>query len=207
MEDQEHNFSLIDWRSKNSQRVCRSTFAGETMACCEAVEHALYLRYLFISFAKGTLVLEEVCGEIVSLHCITDCKSLFDHLHREGTPKAPSEKRLAIDLAGLRQILMREALQQFKSEHGHDVDLTPDLPCRPPIYWVLTELQMADILTKEINSTEWWATIKRGKLFLPFKSKRDQYRNIKTFDQCQCTASVMFLISYLHISFCNLAIT
>ena len=106
---------------------------------------------------------------------------MFDHLHREGTPKAPSEKRLAIDLAGLRQILMREALQQFRAEHGDGIDPTPDLPCRPPIHWVPTELQMADILTKEMNPTEWWATIERGKLFLPFKSKRDQYRNLKTF--------------------------
>jgi len=59
MESQDHDFSLIDWRSKSGQRVCRSTFAVETMACCEAVEHALYLRCLFVSFAKGIRISEE----------------------------------------------------------------------------------------------------------------------------------------------------
>ena len=149
LEGEEHDFSLIDWRSKSSQRVCRSSFAGETMVCCEAVEHAVYLRSLFLSFASGCMVSEVCGGEKAPLHCITDCKSLFDHLHREGTPKAPSEKRLAIDLAGLRQILMREAKQQFVSEHGPDLDPTPERPCRPPIHWAPTELQLADILKKK----------------------------------------------------------
>ena len=176
LEGEEHDFSLIDWRSKSSQRVCRSTFAGETMACCEAVEHAVYLRSLFLSFASGCMVSEVCGGEKAPLHCITDCKSLFDHLHREGTPKAPSEKRLAIDLAGLRQILMREAKQQFISEHGPDLDPTPERPCRPPIHWVPTELQLADILTKELKSAEWWLTMAKGRLFLPFKKQRDQCR-------------------------------
>ena len=141
------------------------------MACCEAVEHVLYLFF----FAKGILISEEVCGEIVFSHCITDCKGLFDHLHREGTPKAPSQEGLAIGLAGLRQILMREALQQFKKEHGANVDPTPDLPCRPPIHWAPTALQMADILTIERNPAD-WAIIERVKLLLPRRSKRDQYR-------------------------------
>ena len=35
------NASVVDWRSKASSRVCRSTFAGETMACGEALETAL----------------------------------------------------------------------------------------------------------------------------------------------------------------------
>ena len=102
--------------------------------------------------------------------------SKYDHLLREGTPKAPTEKRLAIDLAGLRQILMKEARHQFVKKHGADQEPTPSMPCRPPIHWVPTELQLADILTKELKSTEWWATMERGRLFLPFRKQRDQYR-------------------------------
>ena len=94
LDGEESDFSLIDWRSK---RVCRSTFAGETMACCEALEHSIYLRSLFVSFAEGRVVSEADCGAYVPIHCITDCKSLYDHLLREGTPKAPTEKRLAIE--------------------------------------------------------------------------------------------------------------
>ena len=35
VDGEESDFSLIDWPSKFRQRVCRSTFAGETMACCK----------------------------------------------------------------------------------------------------------------------------------------------------------------------------
>ena len=176
MEGQERQFSLVDWRSKSSQRVCRSTFAGETMACCEAVEHTIYLRSLFVSFAKGMMIPEDQCGAGMPMHFITDCRSLFDHLHREGTPKAPTEKRLAIDLAGLRQVLNLEAKHQFCSLHGAGVEPTPDLPCRVPLHWIPTELQLADVLTKEKKGAEWWASVSKGKLFLPFKNRRDQYR-------------------------------
>ncbi len=176
LEGEESDFSLVDWRSKSSQRVCRSTFAGETMACCEALEHSLYLRSLFISFSMGHLIKEEDCGAHAPIHCITDCKSLYDHLLREGTPKAPTEKRLAIDLAGLRQILMKEARHQFVMKYGANQEPTPSMPCRPPIHWIPTELQLADILTKELKSAEWWTTMEKGRLFLPFKKQRDQYR-------------------------------
>ena len=115
----------------------------------EALEHSIYLRSLFMSFAEGRLVQEKDCGAYVPIHCITNCKDLYDRLMREGTPKAPTEKRLAIDLAGPRQILMKEARHQFAKKHGDNQEPTPSMPCRPPIHWVPTELQLADILTKD----------------------------------------------------------
>lgn len=105
----------------------------------EALEHSIYLRSLFISFAEGRLVQEKDCGAYVPIHCITDCKDLYDRLMREGTPKAPTEKRLAIDLAGPRQILMKEARHQFAKKHGDNQEPAPSMPCRPPIHWVPTE--------------------------------------------------------------------
>ena len=65
------------------------------------------------------------------LKCISDCKSLFDHLHREGVPRVPSDKRLAIDLAALRQAFSWETING-----------------KIPLYWVPTNFQLADILTK-----------------------------------------------------------
>ena len=38
----------------------------------------------------------------------TDCKSLYDSVHRAGGPRAPSEKRLLVDLAALRQMVQQE---------------------------------------------------------------------------------------------------
>lgn len=133
---------------------------------------SIYLRSLFLSMAKGTVIPENEAGAHAPLHCITDCKSLFDHIHREGAPKAPSEKRLAIDLAGLRQVLTQEAKHLWMKNHSGEP--TPDQPCRPPIHWVPTEVQLADVLTKEMKPNDWWAMINKGMLQLPFKSRRDR---------------------------------
>lgn len=100
-------FSVVDWKSKASHRVCRSTFAGETMAGCEAFENCMFLRSLFLSFRLGRRITEGQAGKYMDVHLITDCRSLYDHVHREGIPRAPSENRLAIDLAGLRQGLKK----------------------------------------------------------------------------------------------------
>ena len=90
LRNREANFSMIDWKSKASTRVCRSTFAGETMACGDAVESALYLRGILASFMRGRLIPENEAGEVIPLHLFTDCKSLFDHLRRDGVPRPPS---------------------------------------------------------------------------------------------------------------------
>ena len=68
------------------------------MACGDALESGLFLRGLLVSFLKGRIVPEEECGSVMPLHLFTDCRSLYDHLHREGVPKPPSEKRLATSL-------------------------------------------------------------------------------------------------------------
>lgn len=148
------NFSLVDWKSKASQRVCRSTFAGETMACSEALEGALFLRGLFMSFGTGVRVPDHQGGAYHPLHLITDCRSLYDHIHREGIPRAPSEKRLAIDLAGLKQALVIEAEHQWRKKHGDPFKPIPETPLRPPLHWLPTQEQMADLLTKRLKPDE-----------------------------------------------------
>ena len=139
------------------------------MACCDGLESALFLRCLFLTFTQGRMVVEAESGQFASVHAVTDCKSLFDHLHREGVPKAPSEKRLAIDLAGLRQIMMREARFQWLETFGGAFEPTPEKPCRPPLHWLPTHLQLADILTKHLNANEWWEMIGRGSFDFPLR--------------------------------------
>ncbi len=168
LDGEEGSFSLMDWRSKSSQRVCRSTFVGETMVCCDPLEPSLYLRSLFISFAQGHLIDENEWGAHIPVYCIFHCKSLYDHLLREGTPKAPIEKRLAIDLADLSQILMKEARHQFLKKFGANQEPTPSMPCRPPIHRIPTELSLAVILTKELKAVEWWTPIEKGRFFSRF---------------------------------------
>ena len=100
--------SVLDWKSSANPRVCRSTFAAETTACSEAIEMGQYVRSFVETVLTGQLCrVESLSGK--KLKCISDCKSLFDHLHREGVPRVPSDKRLAIDLAALRQAFSRES--------------------------------------------------------------------------------------------------
>eukprot|EP00913_Durusdinium_trenchii_P017481 g16427.t1 len=168
----EGRFSLVDWKSRGCHRVCRSTFAGETMACNEAMGDVIYLRGLLLSMVHGEVVSESKAGEKMAVHLVTDCKSLFDHVHREGIPKAPTEKRLAIDLASLRQCLMQEALHQWKKVYGANTPMAPEKPCRPPLHWLPTGAQLADIMTKWMKPDNWWDTLSAGVLHLPLKLQK-----------------------------------
>ena len=143
------NFSVLEWKSASTKRVCRSTFAAETMTCSEGIEVGQYVRSFFRSMLNGCLMkVEDLHGQ--HLRCLSDCKSLFDHLNKEGIPKVPSDRRLAIDLAAIRQGLT------FEKRGGSF-----------PLHWIPTHTQLADILTKPLNSEKWWEQI-QSKLRLPF---------------------------------------
>ena len=66
MQNSQHPGCMVDWRSKASTRVCRSTFAGETMACGDALETALFIRGLLVSFRDGDLLSEREAGGTTS---------------------------------------------------------------------------------------------------------------------------------------------
>jgi hypothetical protein len=162
---------VVDWRSKASSRVCRSTFAGETMACGDALEGALFLRGLLASFLKGRLIREDEAGAFIPLHLFTDCRSLYDHLHRDGIPKPPSEKRLAIELSAIRQALAIESRHQWARQYGR-VPLRPDRPIKPPLHWLPTDKQWADILTKKMQGKSWWEALGEGLSRFPLAVQR-----------------------------------
>ena len=164
-------FSTLDWKSKASSRTCRSSFAGETMACGEAMEVVLFLRSLFVSMRLGRSVKDDEAAKYHNLHLLTDCRSLYDHIHSEGTPKAPADKWLAVDLADIRQTLMREARCQWCQKHGDSGEQTADKPFRPPLHWIPTEDQLADMLTKGMRPDRWWSTCDAGLIKLPLKER------------------------------------
>ncbi|CAE7689238.1 unnamed protein product [Symbiodinium sp. CCMP2592] len=131
------NMSVSDWKSRAGQRVCRSTFGAETQASVEGLEAAQYMRSFFETVIKGELVKVE-CAT-TPLLCLSDCRSLYDHIHKEGLPRVASDRRLAIDLAALRQGLRWERWY-------------PKLP----MAWVPSALQLADVLTKPKDPHDWW---------------------------------------------------
>jgi len=110
----------------------------------------------------------------VGFHCITDCKSLYDHIHREGTPKASADKRLVIDLAALRQVLAREGRLQWEKQYNLSSGdpVTLERPCSPPLHCLPAGEQLADILTKFMKAEAWWSCIKDGTVALPLRSSQ-----------------------------------
>ena len=72
----------------------------------EGVEGGQYLRSFFETIEAGELI--SVDRARSPLLCLSDCRSLYDHIHKEGVPRVPTDRRLAIDLAALRQALRAE---------------------------------------------------------------------------------------------------
>ena len=135
-------FSIADWKSRAGQRVCRSTFGAETQACVEGLETGQYMRSMYETLKTGQLV--SVPQAVMPILCLSDCRSLFDHLTRQGVPRVPSDKRLAVDLAALRQSLKSERINS-----------------QLPVAWIPGETQLGDVLTKPQNPASWWERIQR----------------------------------------------
>ena len=105
------------------------------------------MRALFETLTRGELV--KVEESQVPLLCLSDCRSLYDHVHRQGVPRIPSDRRLAVDLAALRQALRAEQWDE-----------------KLPLAWLPSSFQLADILTKPKDPAEWWATF-QSRLLVP----------------------------------------
>ena len=139
--------TILDWKSGACERVCRSTFAAETMACGTATETGDFIVRFLETLLTGKLARTSSRFE---MRYLSDCRSLYDHLTRDGVPRVPTCKRLAIDLAGIRE----------------------DLKSLGRIAWVPTEAQLADILTKPLRAEGWWNTV-RNPIRLTFREEID----------------------------------
>ena len=152
-------FSVLDWKSKAGQRVCRSTFSAETQACVEGVEAGQHVRALYETLVAGYLV--KVEDSEIPMLCLSDCRSLYDHIHKQGVPRVPSDRRLAVDLAALRQGLKCE-----------------QWTAKLPLAWVASGHQLGDILTKPQDPTRWWKFL-HEKLLVPIDLGGDARINKK----------------------------
>ena len=85
---------VVGWKSQACPRVCRSTFAAETMAALGGWEDALAFRaYVAGALRPGVATTrEEMSRDLFPIVSVTDCKSLYDNVHRVGGPRAPTEK-------------------------------------------------------------------------------------------------------------------
>ena len=150
--------TLVDGKSHTIKRVVHSTFAGEVMAACEGMGAAIYLRGLLLECLQGRQATTQVdvkSREMLPLIGVTDCKSVFDCVHRDGVLKLPSEKRLGLEVASLREMVTEEA-----------GDIDPTKLHALPFRWVPTEFQLADCLTKGMDGSALRHVITTGQFSL-----------------------------------------
>ena len=129
------------------------------MSACEAVSAAIYTRAVILECLSGDhkrVLKDPQLHKLLPIVAITDCKSVYDTDHREGTIKLPSEKRLGLDVASLKEMLKAEV----------DVDAPPTKMGTIPILWVPTKHQLADVLTKAMDGSALREAITSGKLTL-----------------------------------------
>ena len=97
--------SVVSWASHRIKRVVRSTLAAEAMGLSTAVEHADFVRAAMSELCDATFVLRDWLQGIKRWLQIwvVDAKSVYDSLRKESS--LPSDRRLAIDVACLRDTL------------------------------------------------------------------------------------------------------
>ena len=128
--DEESKWTPFCWRSYKMPRVVASTLAGEAQAFASASGVAEWVSLMLVEAQQGSLDLREshkLLGK-VPVFGITDCKSLHDAVHSVSSPSKVEDKRVAIDLAIIRQAVERTGMK---------------------VRWCPTELMLADSLTKD----------------------------------------------------------
>ena len=129
--------SLLDWRSRRIQRQCRSTLAAETMSLDCGFDSGIFVRELLAeTLVKSYSPIQsgQLPPGLLEVHPITDCRSLYDLLTKDGPVSSTQEKRLTIDV---------EAIKQSAAEFDVDGE-----ELRGTFKWVDTTRQLADHLTK-----------------------------------------------------------
>ena len=156
---------VLEYHSSVIRRVCRSTLQAETLSMVLGYENAEHLRAVLYGLEHGgdrpDLVQAMDARKVV---LFTDCKSLEQHLRQPGLHTV-GDKRLAIDLSALRQLIWRPP--------GEDVG-DPVLADAPPptatttTKWIDTATMIADGLTKRMKSAQIDDLMKNGKAALSF---------------------------------------
>ena len=127
-------FHPIEYHSNVTPRLCRSTLQSETLCMVHYYGEAEHLRSVLHGLRRwpSKLWLESASHGLhphLPLYHFTNCRSLETHLHQGGTG-ATGDKRLAIDLSYLRQVLWR----QCGEEHGDPLWRPCARGCNHPCY-------------------------------------------------------------------------
>ena len=127
------------------------------MSCSEAMEACIAFRGAFLETVHPDLDLLDIDPDTLPIVTVTDCKSLYDTMHRDGQPKAPTERRLEIDLAALRQMYNFEI-----SHEGGELERGV-----VPLRWVPTAKMLADAMTKMCDPSALIEALRKGEIHVP----------------------------------------
>eukprot|EP00435_Cladocopium_sp_Y103_P041079 s1210_g11.t1 len=118
------------WRSYKMPRAVSSTLAAESQAMSTGTGTVEWLALLLSEILDGPLDVK-LCRERLQNRkpiLITDCKSLYDHLHSPSSPTSIEDRRTSIDV-----VIIRESIRLLQAH----------------VRWVPTNRMLADGLTKD----------------------------------------------------------
>ena len=161
------HINILDWRSSTNKRVVESSFAAENHAALMALGMGHFCQVLTSELKFGSDVVGAVdddgWSDFVPMTLVTDCKSIYDTVHRDG--QHISDKSSLIQAVLLRQMLS-----------------TRSCSAKTRLLWVPTRHQIADGLTKSARSKEFREQFRNGVVFREEASKRSKFSDQKDSD-------------------------
>ena len=143
------------------RRVCRSTLQAEALR----------------SPARQT-----DSKDAIKLHKVTECGSLYDHLAQSSGGEV-QDKRLAIDLCGLGQIVWRQ-----NGEELGDPMMNEPVPAdgTTKVRWCSTKTMLADGLTKHMDTSDLRQAMAGAQIAMEFSFHAKRKTDVKTTEHsCQ----------------------
>ena len=175
LESGEGKIHILSYHSNVIRRVCRSTVQAETLSMLSGYEEGEHLRAVLDGMHHADVDNKLVRAmDTYNLHMLTDCRSLEEHLKQAGLHTV-GDKRLAIDLCGLRQMVWRD--------HGQEVgdplyaDAPPELGSTK-VHWIETKTMLADSLTKEMKNHQILEVMKAGTLKVDFDKSNSKKKQV-----------------------------
>ena len=152
--------NLVEWRSAKVKRKCKSTLTAETIAMEAALDAGLHVRTILAEALYRDYVPSQSGLLHADLHrpvAVTDCKSLYDCLVKDGPQNSLSEKRLAVDIVGLQDVAAA-----FDEENPKET-----------FRWIPGHKQLAECMTKRIPPYKLREILERGWVLLVAEDGND----------------------------------
>ena len=145
---------ILEWKSSVIRRVCRSTLQAESLSMLAGYEDGEHLRMILDGLHhghdQGDPNWRMRAQDSTDLIKLTDCRSLSDHLTQQGLGEV-NDKRLAIDLCGMRQMIWRRRHEEVGDPLFSD---QPPQDGSTRVLWISTKTMLADALTKHMDASD-----------------------------------------------------